>query len=121
MEKIKVLYVDDEDINLKLMSIILKNKYDIITIDNGASGLEILLNEPQIKVVISDMKMPIMNGLEFIKKAKNQHPDIKYFILSGYDKTSEIAHAIEQGLIVDYFQKPFNMNDIDREIMRQFS
>ena len=79
-------------------------------------GLEVLDNNPDILVVVSDMKMPNMNGIEFIKQAKEKHPDIKFYILTGFEITEEIQEAIKLKLIVKYFRKPFNMKEIDTAI-----
>jgi YesN/AraC family two-component response regulator len=69
-----------------------------------------------IEIVISDMKMPIMTGVEFIKKAKYKYPNIKFYILSGYDITDEIQEALDSKLILKYFRKPFNFNEFDDAI-----
>ena len=73
-EKIKILYVDDEQINLKLFIIGMRKNYDVITAENGLIGLEILAKNEDTKIVVSDMRMPKMNGLEFIKEAKRKYP-----------------------------------------------
>ena len=114
--KIKILYVDDEPVNLELFEINFSEKYHFITADNGFDGLEKLCADDEIKVVISDMKMPGMNGIEFITKAKAKCADKLFFILTGYDITPEIQHALSSGLIMRYFSKPFNMNEIDEAI-----
>jgi len=57
-----------------------------------------------------------MNGIEFIKKAKEKFPDKKFFILTGFEITEEILNALETGLILRYFSKPFNLNEIDSAI-----
>ena len=114
--KPKILYVDDEFINLQLFKINFDNKYEVFTAENGITGLEVLDNNPDIVVVISDMKMPIMTGLEFIQKAKVKYPNIKYYILTGYDITDEIQEAIDAKLILNYFRKPFDINEIEDAI-----
>ena len=81
--KITVLYIDDEPINLMLFEEIFSQNYEIITAGSGSEGLKILQSNPLIKVVISDMKMPVMNGIDFNSKAKTEFPDIVYFILTG--------------------------------------
>jgi response regulator RpfG family c-di-GMP phosphodiesterase len=118
MDKPSVLYVDDETINLELFQLNLENRYHVLLAANGMEGLSILQNEKDVQVVISDMKMPKMNGIEFISKAKVSHPSIKYYILTGYDVTNEIQEALDKGLILKCFRKPFNMNDIDAEIKK---
>jgi two-component system, response regulator, stage 0 sporulation protein F len=115
--KIKILYIDDELTNLKLLAANFKNKFDVLTAENGLIGLEILKNEPEISVVLSDMKMPFMNGLEFIKKAKEKYKTIKYYILTGFDITDEIQEALNSQLIIKYYRKPFNMNEIEKSIL----
>lgn len=116
MNKTKILYVDDESINLMLFEANLEKKYHILTANDGLLGLDIIKSVDGIKVVISDMKMPFMNGLEFIHRAKKISPHICYYILTGFEITDEIQHALNTGIIRRYFKKPFNMNEISSEI-----
>ncbi len=115
-ELVSILYVDDEPMNLMLFNINFKKKYNVITALSGEEGLEKLAENSQIRVVISDMKMPGMNGIEFIFQAKKNYPNIIFYILTGYDITSEIAQALKDKLINQYFSKPFNIEEIDRAI-----
>lgn len=112
----KVLYVDDEPINLMLFKTILRKKYEIVTADSGFSGLEELMINPDIRIVISDMRMPRMNGLEFIKKAKEKFPHVIFCILTGYEITDEIMDALASNLIYQYFQKPFKVLEIENAL-----
>lgn len=121
MDKVKILYVDDEHINVMLLKANLQKEYDVLTAECGTSGLDILNEHKDLKVVISDLKMPGMNGLEFIKRAKEKAPDMSFYMLSGYDITPEIQEAIDSGLIIRYFMKPFNMKEISVEIKRSYS
>jgi two-component system, response regulator, stage 0 sporulation protein F len=116
MEKITLLYVDDEPMNLMVFKINFKNTFDVITAESGMEGLEKLSANNQITVAISDMKMPGMNGIEFIQEAKKRFPNISFFILTGFDITEEIAEALHSGLIHKYFRKPFNMNEVEASI-----
>jgi two-component system response regulator (stage 0 sporulation protein F) len=115
-EKYKILYVDDEIINLQLFKLVFSKIYEVLTAENGLKGLELLDNNQDISIVISDMKMPFMNGIEFIQKSKAKYVDISYFILTGYEITDEIQEALDLGLIVKYFRKPFNKSEIISEI-----
>ncbi len=117
---ISILYVDDEQINLDLFKFNFRNKYKIYTAFSGVEGLDILKKFDDILVVISDMKMPGMNGIEFIKLAKTEHQNIVYFILTGFDITPEISDAINDRLINKYFRKPFNMKEIESSIYEAF-
>ena len=115
-DKKTILYVDDEPINLKLFALNFKNKFVVLTAESGTEGYELLKKNPHTAVVISDMKMPGMNGIEFIKLAKKEFPEISYFILTGFDITEEIADALNERLIHKYFRKPFNMKEIESAI-----
>jgi two-component system, response regulator, stage 0 sporulation protein F len=105
--------VDDEPINLSLFKINIGKKYDIKTAESCDQGLKNLKLNTQIKIVISDMKMPGMNGIEFIKMAKQEFPFIKFYILTGFDITEEIAKALNDKLILKYLRKPFNIKEIE--------
>jgi response regulator RpfG family c-di-GMP phosphodiesterase len=108
--------VDDEPINLMLLEANLKKKYSVLTATSGKSGLDILNDNEDIKVVMSDMKMPKMSGLEFIKRAHQHFHHIVFYVLTGFEVTNEIQEALNSGLIRGYFRKPFNMNDISGEM-----
>lgn len=114
--KPKILYVDDERLNLDLFEINFSNKYEVFTAENGLKGLNLVDNNPDIMVVLSDMKMPGLSGIEFIKESTSRHPNMSYFILSGYDITNEIQEALNTGLIINYFRKPFKMSEIGSAI-----
>jgi two-component system, response regulator, stage 0 sporulation protein F len=111
-----ILYVDDEVMNLMLFEANFRKKFKIITSGSAKEGLELLRVNPDVDIVISDMKMPVMNGIEFIKKAKADFPDIRCFILTGFEITDEIQSAIREGLIIKYFSKPFNIKEIEASI-----
>jgi response regulator RpfG family c-di-GMP phosphodiesterase len=117
-DKITILYVDDEHLNLVLFKINFQKKYNVIISYSGIEGLEQLRTHPEIVIVISDMKMPGMDGLEFIKKAKSEFPNVVFFILTGYDISPEIENALENDLIFKYFSKPFKLAEIEDSFSR---
>ncbi|MCB8964291.1 MAG: response regulator [Bacteroidales bacterium] len=114
----RVLYVDDEPINLLLFEQMFKRRYNVITAESGFKGLDTLQQNNNIEVVISDMKMPGMTGLDFIQKVHGLFPNIILYLFSGYDITPEIQESLEKGIILEYFQKPFNMQIIDEAISK---
>lgn len=86
-KKVTLLYVDDEPINTMLFEANFYQNYCVLTAESGFKGLNKLKLNPEISGVISDMKMPEMNGIQFIREAKKEYSNIKYFLLSGYDLT----------------------------------
>lgn len=118
---VTILYVDDEPTNLMLFELIFRKSFNVVLAESGYQGLEILQKKPDIKITISDMKMPGMNGIQFIEKAKQQFPDIVFYILTGYEITPEIRDSMQKGLIERFFQKPFNMQEISNSICEKLS
>lgn len=107
-DKIKLLYVDDEVMNLQLFKFNFQKYFDIVTGLNASQGIKELINNPDTKIVITDMRMPGKSGLEFIKEARSEFKDVQYFILTGYETDVEIRNAINQKWVEQCFKKPFD-------------
>ena len=116
-EKITILYVDDEASNLLLFSVNFRKKFNVLTAKSGRHGLDVLKDNPSTRVVISDMRMPEMNGLEFIRIARDEFPSVSFFLLTGYDLTEEIAEALKEGLIHKFFRKPIETREVEESIL----
>jgi len=108
----KILYVDDEIVNLQLFKLAFKKKYQVNIALSGKEALEMLIDENDISIIFSDMQMPEIDGIEFIKKAKDIKPQVPCFILSGYSKNKKILEALEENLIIDYLMKPFDHKEL---------
>lgn len=116
-KNVTILYVDDEETNLFLFNIHFEGKYNVITAVSGQEGLDKLSsNHNDIIVVISDMNMPKMNGIEFIKRAKEIYANIAYFILTGFDYNEEIEDALTKNVIQKFFTKPFDVQQIEAAV-----
>jgi len=115
--KAKILYVDDERINLMLFQKIMEKKYDVITAESGEKGMDVLQEHRDIQTVISDMRMPGWSGLEFIRRVKEQFENKKCFILTGYSLNEELKAAIDSGLIIECWTKPADFELIDQAII----
>ncbi|MEP5613027.1 MAG: response regulator [Cyclobacteriaceae bacterium] len=113
---ITILYVDDEEINLLLFGRSFSKKHNVLSAGSGREGLEILGRNENIDVVISDMRMTDMSGIEFIKLAKQEYPEKIYFILTGFVFGEEIESALKNKLIANSFSKPFNQDQIEGAI-----
>lgn len=112
--KHKILYIDDEIINLDLFEHHFSDNYNVITSITPSGGLNALEKDNDIKLVVSDMCMPIMDGLEFITKAKEIHPNTIFLILTGYSITDKIRDALNSNLIKRYFCKPLDFLEMEK-------
>jgi CheY-like chemotaxis protein len=117
-DKKTLLYVDDEPLNLMLFSKLMAPHFEVLTASSGAEALELLEQNPHIRVIISDMKMPKMDGLEFVNKAKAEYNHRPYMIISGYDMDNRVQDAIKEGLVAKYMQKPYDVPLILNEVKK---
>ena len=112
-----VLYVDDEEVNLFLFEKRFGKKINVMTSTSGTEALKMLEdNADSIDVVISDMRMPEMSGIEFITSAKGSFENIQYYILTGYEYSPELEAARNSNLITNLFTKPLDFDQISEAI-----
>jgi CheY-like chemotaxis protein len=107
----RILYVDDEETNLLIFEHLFKDRYEITTTHKPLDALQIL-EKVDFDAVITDMKMPIMNGIELVRKAKSTKENLKFFVLTAYDADPEIEQAINEQLIVKCLHKPINVDEV---------
>ena len=107
-----ILCVDDEpNILSSLRRLFRARGYQILVAQSGQEGLEILKTEA-VDLVISDMRMPEMDGAQFLELVRQQHPDCIRILLTGYSEVHSIIAAINRGEIHRYISKPWDENDI---------
>ncbi len=112
-EDVKILCVDDEANVLKALErLFLDTDYEILTATSGDEGLEILNNTDQIQLVISDYRMPKMNGVDFLREVCKLRPETVRIVLSGYADTVAIVEAINEGKIYKFMPKPWNDDEL---------
>jgi response regulator RpfG family c-di-GMP phosphodiesterase len=107
-----VLFVDDEpNILASLRRLFRPLGYKVLTAESGAAGL-LLLEEEQVDLVVSDMRMPEMDGARFLELVRERWPDTIRLLLTGYSDVTSILAAINRGEIYRYITKPWDDNDI---------
>lgn len=116
MDLPRILYVDDEVINLELLQLTFMNDFEVITATSAKGGLELLDLNPDIHVVISDLKMPVMNGLDFIKVVKQKYKEKICMLLTGYMESEVMLEGFNKELIFRYLMKPWNKEELENTI-----
>lgn len=102
----KILCVDDEKAVLDGLALNLRRRYDVLLAQSGAEGLKLLAEAGPIAVVMSDMRMPNMDGATFLARARQLDPDAVRLLLTGQaDMPSAIA-AVNEGQIFRFLTKP---------------
>lgn len=108
-----ILLVDDEVNNLQLIKRTLRGRYNILTASEGQEGLDILKeNIDKICLIISDHKMPVMEGTEFLKRANQIAPDVIKILLTGFTDIEILTEAVNKCNLFQYITKPFDPNEL---------
>lgn len=116
-----VLYVDDEQNNLTVFEAAFEDCYAVHTAISGADALKILDERP-IHVLVTDMRMPGMSGVDLLERVLPAHPEVIRIVLTGYTDVESIVRAINQGQVHQYITKPWDERQlrmiIDRALER---
>lgn len=112
-ENVTILCVDDEANVLKsLKRLFLDEDYEILTAESGKEGLALLEQHQPVQVVISDYRMPEMDGVAFFKEVHDRWPDTIRIVLSGYADTAAVVAAINEGQVYKFIPKPWNDDEL---------
>ena len=111
MQMKKILIVDDELGIRESLKLVLEDHYPLIVTESGEQALECLKNDPSIGLVLLDIKMPKINGLDVLKLIKQQFPDMKIVMVTGYRSVETAAEASRLGAC-GYIVKPFKIEEI---------
>ncbi|MGA1861844.1 response regulator [Deferribacter thermophilus] len=118
-DKIRILIVDDEDyVRDSLKIILLTENYDVVDVDNGYKALEMLENM-YFDFVITDIKMPEMDGITLLKKIKYKFPDIPVIVMTGFPSIDNAIAALKEGAF-DYVTKPFKVEDLVNKLQKAY-
>lgn len=107
-KKHTILAIDDELNNLSLIKRTLRNNYDVLIASSGAEALKIVEEHGnEIALIVSDQKMPIMEGTEFFKQISDNYPNIIKILLTGHSNIDILVEAINECHLFQYILKPF--------------
>lgn len=105
----RILVIDDErSIRNTLRDILQYEKYDVDLAEDGAQGLE-LINKNEYDIVLCDIKMPGMDGIEVLEKIQSSFPDTPVIMISGHGNIDTAVESIKKGAY-DYIEKPLDLN-----------
>ena len=108
----KVLYVDDEEINLINFREALCDKFEIFTALSGEEALAVLAQKKEIALVVSDQRMPGMKGVNLLTRVRELTPYAERIIITGYTDPQDIIAAINEGHVYRYILKPWTEEDL---------
>ncbi len=110
-KKYTILYVDDEESNLRIFRMAFKRHYNVLTASGGHEAIE-MLREHDIQCLITDQKMPEMTGTELLEKVLPEFPDVIRMILTGFADIEAIVKAVNKCGIYKYITKPWDKGEM---------
>ncbi|MFC1563169.1 response regulator [candidate division KSB1 bacterium] len=118
MKRHKLLFVDDEENVLKsLKRLFHEEKYEIYTANNGLEGIK-LLERLEFSLILSDYRMPELNGVDFLRLVKEKSPYCIRMILTGIPDVSVAISAINEGEVYKFINKPWDDENLKVQIKR---
>lgn len=117
-DALKLMVVDDEPDNLDLLYRTFRRDFDVFKAENGFRALEILADEGEMAVIISDQRMPRMNGTEFLSRTVEQFPDTIRIVLTGYTDVEDLVEAINSGKVFKYITKPWDPEQLKSVVIQ---
>jgi len=115
-EKIKVLYVDDEQNNLNGFKATFRFDYSVLIAANTTQAYEYLKQHPDISIVLCDQRMPDKTGVQFFEEMRKKYPDPVRMLITGYTDIESVIDSVNRGHIFRYIKKPWTDNDIKSAI-----
>ena len=113
----RVLVVDDDDMNLARTKIILEKDYDVLLANSGVRALHILKNQ-KVDLVLLDIDMPIMNGIETFEHMKEFAADIPVIFLTASGDVGDVVGALLLGA-VNYLKKPCPPQELKKRVAQE--
>ena len=117
VKKRTVLFVDDDTLVLQSLERgLLDESYNKLYARSGREALEII-KQQDVHVIVADMCMPEMNGLELIRHVRKECPGVIGMVLTGYEQDAELQNAVEKGEIFKLVSKPWKFGEVDFELL----
>ena len=112
----KVLFVDDDPLLLESLLRLLRGKFDLTVAPSGAEGLSIIEEKGPFAVVVTDLRMPLMDGLAFLDHVRRICPDSVRIMLTGYADLDTAVRAVNEGHVFRFLTKPCQPDDLQRAL-----
>ena len=119
-EDIKILYVDDEQVNLEGFKASFRRHYTIYLAQSAIEAREVLDNN-EINIIITDERMPVTTGVEFLTSIVNDYPNAIRMMLTGYADLNAVIRAVNDAHIYKYLTKPMYGEDLKVVIDEAFN
>lgn len=117
MGKHSILIVDDEPRLLKSLSLLLRDSFDVVTASNGKEGYELFKTNPYLSMILLDLDMPVMNGIEMLERVRGENNKMKVVVMTGRS-SHEWARQCADMNVQGYLEKPFDIDELTGKIRK---
>ncbi|NEP19447.1 MAG: response regulator, partial [Leptolyngbya sp. SIO4C1] len=117
-KRLKLLVVDDEPDNLDLLHRTFRRNFTVFRAASGAEALQLLEQQGEMAIIVSDQRMPQMNGTEFLSRTVERFPDTIRIVLTGYTDAEDLVDAINEGKVFKYITKPWQPEQLKAVIQQ---
>jgi DNA-binding NtrC family response regulator len=111
LEKINVLYVDDEVGNLTAFKAAFRRDFNIFIVESAEEGIKVL-DQNEIEIILTDQRMPETTGIEFLQSIMDNYPDAIRIIVTGFSDIEAVIDAINKGKVYKYITKPWDNDSL---------
>ncbi len=117
--KYKILYIDDEEVNLRIFKNTFRRDFDVVTLQSAKEALEVF-NKEEFDIIITDQRMPEMTGVEFLSIIQKLHPSIppNRLIISGFAQNEDIDQAFNSYNLYSFVSKPWKADELKTLILK---
>jgi len=110
-KKLKVIYVDDEENNLNSFKSFFRKEYEVYTAISAEEAFKIMTKN-EMNIIVTDQRMPVMTGVEFLEQTLQKFPDAVRLLITGYADIKLVTEAINRGQVNKYIEKPWNWDSL---------
>jgi response regulator RpfG family c-di-GMP phosphodiesterase len=116
---INVLYIDDEVFNLNAFKASFRRLFNVYIAQSAVEGRKILETE-EINIILTDQRMPVTTGIDFLKSIIPDYPEPVRMLLTGYADSNTVSDALDNGYIYKCIQKPWVQDELQQNIEKAF-
>ena len=113
-----VLFVDDEEDIRASFGALFENSFPLYLAENGRAALEVLARQKEIGVVVTDIRMPEMDGLELFRQGGDLFPDLGFIVVSGHGEADDIIEALRLGAR-NFLRKPYDFEELRQAVAQE--
>jgi CheY-like chemotaxis protein len=113
----RILLAEDDALVRKMLAAFLEPRFTVLHATNGRDALELLKAEKDVDIVLTDVRMPVMDGLQLVRAVRRMRPQLPVIVMTGVGNEETVVEALRAGA-TNYLKKPFRNNELDHVLRK---